>query len=353
MTVADMLQARASKRAAKAEERRAKSEKLKEDGNTFYRSGDYLSATECYQKAIAVHGPTTKPVLLTNLAATYLKLEMFAEAHFTAGEALIADPKSVKARFRRGVARQEMNMLPAAAADFRTVLRLDPGNKEAESRLDFVEELYLADDGLETDHSDDEYPSPSEELQLEESVSESSDCEHEGNGVPCKFYNHDGCAKGSACRFSHAPDSKSERDSLGKNVCSYFLMGICRFGDHKCSYSHSRDHLPEKGWWTTQEGIANAKEIYKLKQVLQKDVAAATEEYVSTSLDSGKGKASRNKKSKSRRNRFHTSPYGDWDSGKEMTEFGFTESDVEELLCQGVKPWDEDAHDALAILRGF
>ncbi|KAJ7206291.1 hypothetical protein GGX14DRAFT_643291 [Mycena pura] len=33
-------------------------------------------------------------------------------------------------------------------------------------------------------------------------------------------------------------------------------------------------------------------------------------------------------------------------------EFGFSRGDVEELWCQGVKPWDDDALDVLAVLRG-
>jgi len=32
--------------------------------------------------------------------------------------------------------------------------------------------------------------------------------------------------------------------------------------------------------------------------------------------------------------------------------FGFSSSDVEELLCQGIKPWDECAPLALAVLHG-
>lgn len=47
-----------------------------------------------------------------------------------------------------------------------------------------------------------------------ESVSDSSDWNHEGNGIPCRFHNHDGCLRGADCRFSHAPDHKSVRDRL-------------------------------------------------------------------------------------------------------------------------------------------
>lgn len=44
--------------------------------------------------------------------------------------------------------------------------------------------------------------------------SDSSDYRHEGNGIPCKYYNHNGCSNGRDCSYSHAPDGKSERDAL-------------------------------------------------------------------------------------------------------------------------------------------
>ena len=46
------------------------------------------------------------------------------------------------------------------------------------------------------------------------SVSDSSDCNHVGNGIQCCFYNHDGCGRGTTCTFSHAPVEKSVRDGL-------------------------------------------------------------------------------------------------------------------------------------------
>jgi len=61
---------------------------------------------------------------------------------------------------------------------------------------------------------DDEFPSLSDTKVELESVSDSSDWNHEGNGIPCRFYNHDGCKRGNDCRFSHAPDHKSVRDRL-------------------------------------------------------------------------------------------------------------------------------------------
>ena len=69
------------------------------------------------------------------------------------------------------------------------------------------------DDDYSAD-SDDEGPLLNDIKVELESVSDSSDWNHEGNGIPCTFYNHDGCTRGNDCRFSHAPDHKSVRDRL-------------------------------------------------------------------------------------------------------------------------------------------
>ena len=51
-------------------------------------------------------------------------------------------------------------------------------------------------------------------LDDDDGYSDSSDCLHVGNGVPCRFYNHAGCVRGAECAFSHAPDERSIRDEL-------------------------------------------------------------------------------------------------------------------------------------------
>jgi hypothetical protein len=58
------------------------------------------------------------------------------------------------------------------------------------------------------------YPQYDDEALEMDSLSNTSDCNHRGNGVPCRFYNREGCAKGTLCPFSHAPDEKSVRDDL-------------------------------------------------------------------------------------------------------------------------------------------
>lgn len=41
----------------------------------------------------------------------------------------------------------------------------------------------------------------------------------------------------------------------------------------------------------------------------------------------------------------------EWDERCE--NLGFTHSELNELLCQGVKPWDDDAWDVLAALSDY
>jgi hypothetical protein len=62
--------------------------------------------------------------------------------------------------------------------------------------------------------SDGEYPLLSDEKVGPESASDSSDWNHKGNGIPCKFYDHDGCTRVTECRFLHTLDHKSKRDHL-------------------------------------------------------------------------------------------------------------------------------------------
>jgi hypothetical protein len=105
--------------------------------------------------------------------------------------------------------------------DFRAILSQDPDSAEATKALS--ETLALMRQSDEEDDfavSDDEYPLLCDKKVEPESVSDSSDWNHEGNGIPCRFYNHDGCIRGIECRFSHAPDHKSVHDRL----CVIFFL---------------------------------------------------------------------------------------------------------------------------------
>ncbi|KAI0264884.1 hypothetical protein BC834DRAFT_237375 [Gloeopeniophorella convolvens] len=250
-----LLQERVRERKERSDARRAEAEKHKEIGNTHFRAGNYRQAIDEYQVAVDTHGP--RAAYLSNLAAAWLKLEEWDAAEDCAQRALEHDPTLMKARYRRGLARKGNLQLNAAAMDFRVVLTEDPTIMEA--RLALTETTALLalrgeprvppGDKMPPELEEAIKPLPDEEAIELESLSDSSDCRHRDNDVPCRFYNHDGCARGLQCAFSHAPDHKSIRDELGRNVCLYYLFDACKFGAAKCVYAHETTYLRRGGWW--------------------------------------------------------------------------------------------------------
>lgn len=87
------LAKRKEQRAISSAQRREKAEKLKNDvscaminfhtrsptfypkGNRLFKDGDYKGASHVYAQAVELYGP--RPVLMSNLAAAYMKLELF------------------------------------------------------------------------------------------------------------------------------------------------------------------------------------------------------------------------------------------------------------------------------------
>ena len=51
----------------------------------------------------------------------------------------------------------------------------------------------------------------------------------------------------------------------GRNVCIYFLLDQCKFGEAKCIYSH-KEALPSVGWWTSEEQIAKVKSVLEVTE---------------------------------------------------------------------------------------
>lgn len=100
------------------------------------------------------------------------------------------------------------------------VVAQDPSALEARQALMATTQLLdeRREDGDEDNDSDLDLSTETEQDDMASEatlvLSDSSDYEHNGNGVPCKFYNHNGCAKGSMCGFKHAPDHRSLRDKL-------------------------------------------------------------------------------------------------------------------------------------------
>ncbi|KAF5378169.1 hypothetical protein D9615_007587 [Tricholomella constricta] len=389
-------------RAMKRMERRERNHKLAEEaalaGDALVESGDYAAASVRYVDATELWPSNSEYYL--KLTRAYLKCEMYIEAAHAATRALSFDPKSLEARYERGVARLEQGLLPAAKIDFETVIAHSPSHAPAHTSLGRTLTLLqatkigayvlsppptdTAPDGEPIDFAFPRYED--EKLQLAER-SDSSDCNHVGNGVPCRFYNHDGCARGADCEYSHAPDEKSVRNDLGKNICLYFLLSACKFGDVKCIYSHSREALPTThGWWNDDEQIKRVKSVLELAEKKAKEQRALEALLYRLGGRKGRGKGqgrgkgrSDGAKSTERRggreksrgvNRTaekekdggaaradknlatngSTSESTSDEMEERMQNGGFTDYELNELAEQGVKPYDDDAHAVLAAL---
>jgi tetratricopeptide (TPR) repeat protein len=106
---------------------------LKNEGNDQVRAGDYSAAIETFQKGISNLETCTTPdepvitllqSLRLNTALCYLKLEDFHNVIATCDTVLNRDPRSVKALYRRGVAKRELGEILVGAKDLKLATML-------------------------------------------------------------------------------------------------------------------------------------------------------------------------------------------------------------------------------------
>ncbi|PPQ64038.1 hypothetical protein CVT24_008851 [Panaeolus cyanescens] len=271
-----LIAERTAKRAQKKAAEQQLAEGHRRAGDVLMESKNYKAAVAQYQEALNLCRNNVKYYLC--LASAYRKLAWYEEAAHNATQALILDPKNAEARYIRGVARLEQRLLTPAKLDFEVVLQHEPTHFLARAALTEVTAFIgssaavaasqVPSESVENASQPVDFTFPPLDYDPLEiaSVSDSSDCNHVGNGVPCRFYNHDGCSRGTLCTFSHAPDEKSVRDELGRNVCIYHLLSSCKFGAAKCVYSHSKIALPKRGWWTSPEKIAKVKAVMEVTE---------------------------------------------------------------------------------------
>ncbi|XP_020651183.3 RNA polymerase II-associated protein 3 [Pogona vitticeps] len=119
-----------------AEQKQTEEEQLKQKavtekdlGNRYFKEGKYEIAIECYTHGIAADG--TNALLPANRAMAYLKIQKYKEAEDDCTKAVLLDSSYSKAYARRGTARAALGKLKEAMQDFETVLKLEPGNKQA------------------------------------------------------------------------------------------------------------------------------------------------------------------------------------------------------------------------------
>ncbi|TFY79529.1 hypothetical protein EWM64_g4488 [Hericium alpestre] len=201
--LAEALALRTAQRAKRASEKEKLAEEHKEKGNAKFKAQDYEGAVACYEEAMKVNGPRT--AVLSNMALAYLKAEEYEAAEGAAQRALLHDPTFTKARYRRALARKGQDNILGAMLDIEVVLKQDPNLTEAKAVFRELNHLMDAPDyELDDVGSEDEYPDLDEPKVEIESASDSSDWNHEGNGIPCRYYNHNGCSKERDCMdFQH------------------------------------------------------------------------------------------------------------------------------------------------------
>ncbi|ESL10954.1 serine/threonine protein phosphatase type 5 [Trypanosoma rangeli SC58] len=111
-------------------------DRLKNKGNEAFQEGKWHRAIDLYSEALAIH---KTPALLCNRALVYLKTELAGAALADADEALMLDPGYVKAYYRKASAHLQIGKHKEALKDFRKVVQLIPGDKDAQKKLDFCE----------------------------------------------------------------------------------------------------------------------------------------------------------------------------------------------------------------------
>ncbi|XP_008314169.1 RNA polymerase II-associated protein 3 [Cynoglossus semilaevis] len=110
----------------------------KEKGNTFFKDGKYDDAIESYTRGMSVD--PYNPVLPTNRATAFFRLKKYAVAESDCNLAIALDGNYFKAYARRGAARLALKKLESALEDYEMVLKLDPGNTEAQNEVVKIKE---------------------------------------------------------------------------------------------------------------------------------------------------------------------------------------------------------------------
>ncbi|KAG8137820.1 putative RNA polymerase II-associated protein [Naja naja] len=123
----------------------------KDLGNRYFKEGKYEMAIECYTRGIAADG--TNALLPANRAMAYLKVQKYGEAEEDCTRAVLFDSSYSKAFARRGTARAALGKLKEAMQDFESVLKLEPGNKQAMNEITKLKNELIAKGFL----SDTEY----------------------------------------------------------------------------------------------------------------------------------------------------------------------------------------------------
>lgn len=132
-----------------ADEKIAECAKLKDEGTAEFKAQKFSEAAAKYNEAASYmedmydvsdddkkRMKDLQTTCYLNAAMSYLKLKDFAEAVATATKALKNDPHNMKALYRRGVGRMNLNDLERAKEDLIAAGKIDPSNREVRRELE-------------------------------------------------------------------------------------------------------------------------------------------------------------------------------------------------------------------------
>lgn len=109
----------------------------KQQGNDYYRSGEYEKAVAAYTQAINLaSGGGDTALYLNNRAAAHLALRNLRAALADAKSAVAKDSTFAKAHARVGSVLRELGKCQEAEASYREACRLDPSNNSFKAALE-------------------------------------------------------------------------------------------------------------------------------------------------------------------------------------------------------------------------
>ena len=121
----------------------AGAEKIKAEGNAFFKAGQYAAAIEKYDAASLLD--STVPAYQSNAAACWEKLGDFENMEKAARKCIAADKKFVKGYFRLATALKKLNDLPGCIKALESGLAIQSTNADLKKMKAEVTELQRAE----------------------------------------------------------------------------------------------------------------------------------------------------------------------------------------------------------------
>jgi serine/threonine-protein phosphatase 5 len=110
-----------------------RAESHKTNANQLFAQKKFKDAVQEYTLAISYN--PLQPTYYGNRAFAYIKQELYGAALLDANEAIALDPAYVKAYYRRAVAQMALGKLKEALADFKSVVKVAPRDRDALLKL--------------------------------------------------------------------------------------------------------------------------------------------------------------------------------------------------------------------------